>query len=293
MEEVEPGVWEVTVNLPPGAHPYKMVEYITWSYDGYDNIVCDPSAELIHCPDGYKEPWQTDWQHDCAVPSDTVCNSMVMVADCSVPQVELSTLDIDRDAGRVTVVAEATPSKASAAIASVEATLDGEPVDVSWDGAQASLSLTGLSPDRHTLRVTATDDSGAVGERPTSPSGWTRAGTTRGARGASTSPSWTGSPMAMRAGMAARAPPPSWATSWEATCRGSSTCCPTSTSRGEDPVLSNPQDNAEGAWAGQCEQTYAGYHAYWPTRPERSRSTSATGTCCRSWWTPPMTATCG
>ncbi len=265
LVETTPGHFEAQVPLPPGAHPYRLVEFYAWSEGGYENEVCDPNAELIHCEEGYKEPWETDWRHDCASPAATACNSMVKVANCALPQLSLDSLDIDRSGGRVSVAASATPGQAASRITGVRALLDGADHPVDWDGSVARLELSDLSPSRHTLRLVATDDAGNDSEDAFVPL-W---------MDASGDDAW-------REGAIYFAFVDRFANGDPSLDRSEGTTLEIGDYMGGDlqgvidrlPYLdelgvrtlwlSNPQDNAEGAWDGDCDETYAGYHAYWP-----------------------------
>ena len=270
MTQDSSGAWSVTVDLPPGAYGYRIVEQVDWTYDGANIELCDPAAELIYCDDGYKEPWETDWRHDCSTAAETACSSFVRVPDCTVPAVDLSTLEIDRTAGSLSLDATATPGLGRATLASWQATLDGSPVDleVAGDNRSASFSAEGLSTGRHTFQLAVTDDSGAESEVLHVPF-WTDA---------SGDDAW-------RQGSIYFAFVDRFANGDESLDRDEGTSTEIGGYMGGDfqgvldllPYLdelgvktlwlSNPQDNAEGAWAGQCEQTYAGYHAYWPDEP--------------------------
>jgi len=265
LVEVSPGRWEGSVALPPGAHPYRLAEFFAWSQDGFAQEVCDPNATLIHCDDGYKEPWQTDWRHDCSQPAETACDSMVVVADCGSPTVALDRLTIDRAAGTLTLALAATPAAGAGAIDRFTATLDGEPVEVSTDGASGTLTLSGLSPSRHTVRITVTDDAGGTSDELYVPVWMDAAGDDAWRQGSI----YFAFVDRLRDGDATNNGSEGTSTDiggyMGGDLQGVLDLMPYLDELGVQTVwLSNPQDNAEGAWAGQCAQTYAGYHAYWP-----------------------------
>lgn len=270
MQQHAPGEWTVTLNLPPGSHGYRIVEQVDWTHDGASIELCDPQAELIYCDDGYKEPWETDWRHDCSTAAETSCSSLVRVPDCSLPTAELSTLDINREAGTLALTATAAPGRNGTALSGWQATLDGAntTVELTDDGRTATFSAEGLATGRHTFQIRVTDDSGAESE-------------------VLHLPFWTDAEGddAWRQGSIYFAFVDRLANGDESLDRNEGTSTEIGGYMGGDfqgvldllPYLdglgvktlwlSNPQDNAEGAWAGQCSQTYAGYHAYWPDQP--------------------------
>lgn len=130
MEQVD-GAWELRRELEPGTYTYKFVDGSTW--------VTPPDAELLQCDEG--TPWGS-------------CNGMLVVQDCTVPQIRLSGLVIDRQANSV----QATVA-ADRELVSVRVTLNGEEV-----GQGADISLSDLGDGRHTLRITGTDTQGGVSE---------------------------------------------------------------------------------------------------------------------------------
>ncbi len=265
LTEVEPGLWQARVDLEPGAHAYKFVERIDWTYDGYQAWVCDPEAALIHCEDGYKEPWESTFAHVCAPGVDSACNSMIVVEDCSKPTISVDTLSIDRASGRVTVSASAASGAAGGALSSGTATLDGEAISGAWTGSGFTIDVGDLSVGRHTIRLDVTDADGNTADQAYIPF-WTDA------RG---DDAWRDG--AIYFAFVDRL------MNGDVSIDGSEgTTLPIGDYQGGDLRgvvdmldylddmgvrtiwLSNPQDNAEGGWDGDCESTYAGYHAYWP-----------------------------
>ena len=265
LTEVRPGEWEADLELPAGHHVYRVAETYEWSQDSYETTTCDPASELIHCPDGYKEPWDTQWELTCGPGTESVCNSFVVVADCSVPVLDVTELQVDRAAGSASITVSGTPGLGAAAMTGATVTLDGAPVSASWSGETLSLSLTGLDAGRHTVRITATDDSGATSERVHIPIWTDDAGDDAFAAGsiyfAFVDRLANGDPSNDHS-EGATAPLGEYQ---GGDLQGVIDLLPYLDDLGVRTVwLSNPQDNAEGGWAGDCEATYTGYHAYWP-----------------------------
>ncbi len=265
LEEVSPGVWEGTVELAPGPHPYKFVEITEWSMDErYEGWVCDPEAALIHCEDGYKDPWDTSWQHACGSGTTSTCNSMVVVPDCNAPALTLSELRVDRAAGTLSATITGSPGQGGE-ITAVTATLDGASTAVDWAGDTGRISLSGLDSGRHTLRVDATDASGNTAEQLYVPV-WMDAGGEapfrEGAIYFAFVDRFANGDLSIDGSEGATAPIADYA---GGDFSGVTQMLDYLDDLGVRTIwLSNPQDNAEGAWAGDCDAVYAGYHAYWP-----------------------------
>jgi neopullulanase len=238
----EGDAWVTTLDLPTGAYGYKFVERVT-AAAGAEQWSCDAANPRFQCDEGYT------WDPTCPL-GGASCNSLLVVEDCAAPKVELVSLDVDADSGAVSLVAEV-----SGEVAEARATLDGAALD-GWDGARFSWSGT-LEPGRHTIRVTADDadplhvplwiaadpvesgllyyafvDRFADGD----PANDTSEGATA-ASGEYLGGDWAGveGKLDYLADMGVSA-------IW----------------------LTNPQDNAEGAWDGSCGDTFTGYHGYWP-----------------------------
>ena len=245
MESVD-GLWQVTLELDPGAYPYKFVEF-DGLFDDTGSWTCDPNAPLIHCdPD-------TSWDHSCS-PGAASCNSLLVVEPCGPPVLDVVTVDIDRTLGSANVVVT------GSGVEQASATLDGAAIDI-WDGSQFTAALTGLTPGRHTLRFSATNDSG--GDDAYVPF-WTDDFVWEDAvlyfafvdRLANGDASLDVSEGATGSGYEG------------GDFQGVIDVLPYLDDLGVNVVwLSNAQDNAEGAWAGDCDATYSGYHAYWPDDP--------------------------
>ena len=266
MSEESPGTWSLTVDLDPGAYPYRFVERISWSQDDYEVSVCDPLAPLIQCDEGYKEPWETDWSHACASGVEAVCNSLLVVEDCTRPTLELESLEVDRAAGSVSLAARFEADVDGTAVDRILASLDGSPVSGGFDQDVFTLSLDGLAPGRHTLRLTALDVSGSTSEELYLPL-WTDV--------ADPDQGWReGSVYYAFVDRLADGDPASNASEGTSAelgdylggdFQGVTDLLPYLDELGVRTIwISNPQDNAEDDWAGQCGDTFSGYHAYWP-----------------------------
>ncbi len=256
MEEVEPGVFEVTLDLDPGIYTYKFVEKT-----GTEYWVCDPDARYMQCDEYYS----ADGWDDCSAGAAS-CNSMLVVEDCAPPMLHLTDLAIDRDADTVRAEVAFQPGSGGEAPASVSVTLNGESVsacgDLSADTLTCEIVLSGLSDGRYTLRVGATDAAGSAAE-------------------SLYVPFWTDDRR--------------WETgllyyvfvdrfsNGDSSLDGSEGTTHASTDyQGGDWQgvinkldyleelgvtalwLTAPQDNAAGAWGWECEANYSGYHGYWP-----------------------------
>lgn len=149
------GSYSVYLTLEPGSYAYKLVEVS----GGGEGWLCDPDAPLRQCDEGYS------WSASCAV-NDGGCNSMVSVGTCEAPALSLEDLDIDRSADSVALSVSWAAGSGRAALASHRITVNGaEESTGAWDGSgELSVSLSGLSDGRHTIRVYATDEDGVEAE---------------------------------------------------------------------------------------------------------------------------------
>ena len=266
MSPAGDGSWTASLALEPGAYAYKVVEFTEWSVDGYAAWVCDPEADLVHCEEGYKDPSSTEWSHECGSGTESACNSMVVVPQCETPSLDLSSLHIDRAAGSVDLSVRFIPSGMGAALDRFTATLDDATIQGTTGQDSLELSTGGLSPGRHTVRVVATDLDGHAAEELYIPfwtdvaqadDGW-RQGSVyyafldRLANGDTANDSTEGA--SANAGEYQGGD-----------IQGLIDLLPYLEDLGVGTIwISNPQDNAEGAFSGDCEQTYSAYHAYWP-----------------------------
>ncbi|MCB9677143.1 MAG: hypothetical protein H6737_18645 [Alphaproteobacteria bacterium] len=238
--------WSGEVYLPVGDHPYKLV--ITGGGFGGEQWSCDPNAVFIQCDPGYKEPWETTWSHECAPGADT-CNSVVRVPDCSKPVLEVVSLDIDRGAGSVDVEVAGTTQPS--------VTVDG----VAFPVSGSAFTVGGLDDGRHEIVVSDGDAEPLVIPVWTDGFRWEQAtmyfafvdrlknGTPAndGTEGATAElGQYKGGDFVGLREMLPYLDDLGVSVLW----------------------ISNVQDNAEGAYAGDCNATFAGYHAYWPDDPE-------------------------
>jgi glycosidase len=256
MEHVGDGLWTVDIELEPGAHPYKFVE-VSGASQGW---ACDPNAELIQCDEGYKEPSDTRWQHDCSLNASS-CNSMVRVGNCTLPLLELEDLSIDRGGMGVSATVGAWLGAEGGEIVEAVATLDGEAIEGAWTGQAFEVELSGLEPSRHTLRFRITDEDGYSSKEVYVPF-WLDGVEWDGGlmyyafidRVSNGDPSIDGDEGA----------------SWElgsymgGDFQGLIDMLPYLDDLGVTVIwIANPQDNAEGAFSADCG-SYSGYHGYWP-----------------------------
>ena len=265
LVEVRPGVWEADLPLPAGHHVYRVAETYEWSHDSFETTTCDPNSALIHCEDGYKEPWDTQWEMECGPGTESVCNSFIMVEDCSVPVISLSNIAVDRTAGTANLTVSGTPGLGADSLASATITHNGNPVSASWSGTELTVSLSSLAVGRHTVRVTATDSAGGTSEVLHVPFWTDEAGDDAFSAGSiyfafvdrlangdasNDNPEGATAPLGEYQG---------------GDYQGLIDILPYLDDLGVRTLwLSNPQDNAEGGWAGDCDSTYTGYNAYWP-----------------------------
>lgn len=242
------GSWSVTLDLAPGAWPYKFVEADYTA--GTESWACDPEAGLAQCDAGYT------WDPSCPLDSNG-CNSMVVVEDCTLPTLAIASIDVDRDANTVSIEVKATGD-----IADATATLDGEAIS-GWDRDTFRYTSSGLSDGRHTLRFDATDRFGRAAEQLYVPF-WLD------------DRDWQSGLMYYvfvdRFANGDTSRDVSEGTSAESTdyaggdWQGVIDKLDYLDDLGVTVLwLTAPQDNAEGAWGTTCNTDYSGYHGYWPS----------------------------
>lgn len=263
LTENADGTWSVLLDLPEGNYGYKLVEQTGGAFGSDEQWFCDPSADRFQCDAGYKEPWETDWDPICA-PGVESCNSLLVVRPCGPPELVVSKLEIDRDANAVSATVEVGLG-GGGAIEAATATHNGQPIENAWDGQRFELNLTDLADGRHTLRFTVTDASGNTSDEAYVPF-WTD------------DREWESGVMYFAFVDRMKNARTDLDTSEGATAniggyeggdlQGLTEMLPYLDELGVTVLwLSNAQDNTEGAWSGDCDQTYAGYHAYWPDDP--------------------------
>jgi glycosidase len=252
--EVDGAGFVATLSLAPGAYAYKFVEVTERAFDPELAWACDPAAAEMVCGPG-TAPAGQPFTQDCT-PGANSCDSLLIVPDCALPTVTLDSVDLDRSAGRVRASFTATEGLQGSAI-TLAVTLDGDPVDAPGGAVDEG----GLSVGRHELRAVATDAAGRVSREVVVPFwtdefDWDRAVlyfafVDRMENGDPANDDPTGATGA----------------EWEGgDWKGLQDLLPYLDDLGVSVLwISNPQDNAEGAWAGDCSLTYAGYHAYWPS----------------------------
>ncbi|MBT3220330.1 MAG: hypothetical protein HN348_14690, partial [Proteobacteria bacterium] len=260
LEGRRDGLWSLFVDgdeLSPGAWPYKFVEI-----DGStEKWACDANAGLIHCEEGYKEPSDTSWTQDCSPGADS-CNSMFIVDDFDKPRLAVTNLDIDSTIGTVDLEAEFKAGCAGDDAADWSATLDGTDIDDAWSESGFTFSLSGLSEGRHTIRLNAADGADREAESVHIPlwieqdDGWQSgvmyyAFADRFANGDTSIDTSEGASSELASYMGGD-------------FQGLTDALSYLEDLGVTIIwISNPQDNAENAWGGDCG-TYSGYHGYWP-----------------------------
>jgi len=256
LEHVGDGLWTADIELDPGAHPYKFVEVS----GGSQGWTCDPNANLIQCDEGYKLPSDTFWEQDCSLNADS-CNSMVRVENCTVPLLEVESVNIDRSSNGIDVTVGALLGAEGGEIIDAQATIDGEPIDGAWDGSAFSVSLSGLEATRHTLRFEVTDEDDYTSKEIYVPF-WLDGN------------AWDGGLMYYafidRVANGDTSNDSSEGATWElgsymgGDFQGLTDMLPYLDDLGVTVIwIANPQDNAEGAYDADCGD-YSGYHGYWP-----------------------------
>lgn len=252
------GKWSILVDkedIPPGVYSYKFVE----ESGGTSSWTCDPNAGMIQCDQYYKDVNDTTWHNSCTLGNNS-CNSMIVVPDYDTPRLVLTDLDFKASTGKTSVEIEFREGCSGQAASTWKASLDDTSIDV-WNGDGFSYSDT-LSKGRHTLRFEVTDAGGKTTEESFIPlwvednDGWERglmyyAFVDRFINGDTTNDWGEGAcEMAEYRG---------------GDFQGVIDALPYLEDLGVNVIwVSNPQDNAEGDWAGDCSCTYSGYHGYWP-----------------------------
>jgi glycosidase len=269
MKEVDSGLWSTTIRLEPGSYSYRFSEQINWSTKGYENRICDPAAEYLICEDGTMA-----WPEDgaiCASGQDSLCSSLLIVEDCSLPQLQLLWLDSSGDS----LVAEIgwVSGTSDRPMESMSVSLDGVDLSTSepetgnaeliFESNRVRVELSELDPAHHELRIEARDSEGLEAE-PLVHRFWSddhddwRQGTiyfafvdrlSNGETSLDSSEGATHQAGDYQGG--------DWA--------GVEAALPYLSDLGIETLwLSNPQSNADGSWSGDCGESYTGYHAYWP-----------------------------
>ena len=266
MSEVAEGLWSVTLELEPGPMPYRFLESIDWSHDGVEYSVCDPKSDFIHCDNHAAEPGE--WSNDCVSGQTSTCSSLAIIEDCSIPQLEVINLEIDRNAGQAIAEIAFIRSAADAEMASAHITLDGAILDPEWANNRVEIVMSDLDPGRHTLRVSATDQDEQSAEAVWIPfwtdmegeEGW-RSGSLyfamidRFANGDDTIDMQEGASEEIVEYMGGD-------------FQGLTDQLPYLADLGVRSIwISNPSDNVSETWDGDCSSEIAAYHGYWPTNP--------------------------
>ncbi len=263
LTEVRDGVWETVLYLPPGAYPYKVVEESAsfgqqWS--------CNNDEPLRQCDAG------AAYDPVCT-PDDGNCNSLKVVPDCTLPTLEVTevqAVDASEGAsdGSMSVTFSFAPGVDGDGLGELAVTLDGDPVEVDWDGAEPlELAFDGLPAGRHVVRAEAADAAGRAAEPVVVPA-WLDGRTwddgvlyfafvDRFANGdpSNDAPAGAEQPLADWVGG-----------DW----RGLIDRLDYLEALGVTAIwLTAPMDNPDGTWGEECGSSFAGYHGYWPVDGQR------------------------
>ena len=254
MTSVGGGAWSVDLSLSPGAWPYKLVEVDYTA--GTEQWACDPDSDFMQCDEGYS------WDAACT-PGGPSCNSMLMVPDCSLPTLDVTSLRIDRELNTVSVTVDV-PAAKLALISTAAATLDGGAVDA-WTGSGFQYTASNLSDGRHALDFSVTTTDGRT-PTPVHIPFWTDDATWQnglmyyvfvdrfhdGDQAINVSEGTSAASADYDGG------------DW----RGVIDKMDYLEDLGVTVIwLTAPQDNPSGAFGGSCNATYSGYHGYWPAEP--------------------------
>ena len=255
LEEWAEGQWSTSIRLEPGVYAYQFVEFTAWEYDGALLWTCDQDAKLAVCDASTTH--DLEWAQDCAAGGSS-CNSVIRVEDCSIPRIALTEVLVQDDLFSAT----GTIHSPEGSPTTVHAEIDGIEVSITNDGPMFHVEHTGLSIGRHTLSITASDDRNTQAE-PVHLPFWNDGleheeaiiyhalidrlanGNTANDVSADTTHAitdWTGGDL-----------------------EGLTQALPYLDSLGINTIwISNPQQAPEGAWPGDCNATYSGYHGFWP-----------------------------
>ncbi len=264
MEHVTGNTWELRLDdseISPGPIAYKFVEL----QGTVESWTCDPRAEMLQCDEGYKSAYDTDWVHDCGLDNGS-CNSMLIVEDFDKPRLWVDQLSIGHQAGTVQVQISSSPGCSGARLNEGVATIDGEPITGAWTGDGFQVSLQGLEQGRHTLRFDLQDQAGNQAEQTYIPfwiedhDGWESglmyyAFLDRMVNGDGSLDRDEGASYYLGEYM-------------DGDFLGLKDALPYLEDLGVTVIwISNPQDNTEGGWSGDCGSNFTAYHGYWPDDP--------------------------
>jgi glycosidase len=259
LTQALPGMWVVSLDLEPGVYPYKFVEFTAWSHGGAELWTCDALNPLIHCEEGTAA--DLGWVQDCGAGSES-CNSLLVVEDCSKPRIDVVEVEVDRDARTVDISLTAAPSLDSTDDLQIEATIGQKSqTAVARGDGMFHVKLSGLDAGRSTIEIRAVDSSQQEATQ-TIPLwmddfSWDQAvlyhamiDRVANLKTKKDSLEGTSHPITDYAG---------------GDFAGLQAALPYLEDLGVNALwLSNPQAGPTGAWAGDCNATYAGYHGFWP-----------------------------
>ena len=256
LEEWAPGQWTATVLLPPGLHAYQFIEFTEWEHDGAQLWTCDPAADLAICDQSTTH--DLNWAQTCS-PGTASCNSVIRVPDCHQPAIVVNEVSFNTDSVEISGSIK-TPSESST---EVTVLLNGNPISVDHEGTVFHVEHQGLPAGRNTIDITASTEDGVNAEPVYIPfwnDDWTpekaviyHALIDRVANGNPNNDNTAETSHAI--------------TDWAGgDLEGLSDALPYLDSLGINTIwISNPQEGPSGAWGGDCNATYSGYHGFWPT----------------------------
>lgn len=252
------GRFVAELSLAPGAYPYAFIHEIEWSQGAYQGQTCDPNADLIWCPEDYKEPSDIGFANVCE-PDASSCTSLLVVDDCTLPEVEVMRWEV----GPQALSAELAVSQGLDPIDEITVVLDGEALEVPPEDGRVVLDLP-LDEGHHQLEAWVTDTKGRESQRVSIPFwndgfDWSDAVmyqimVDRFADGDGQADS-AGTSVAITDFLGG---------DWQ----GAEAALDYLEDLGVDVLwITNPQSNTAGAWDGDCDETASGYHGYWPDHP--------------------------
>jgi glycosidase len=259
LEEWTDGHWSTSIRLAPGPHAYRFVEFTEWVHDGAMVEVCDPNADLAIC----NESTFTDlrWSQECTGDS-TDCDSMIYVPDCNSPQIHVQNVNVNRPDGRVQLRFKAVPGSEGDPNVSVGVFVDGLSVELIEEDGLFHVEQSDMAPGRVQFDIEVIDGAGETNSVsvPIWMDEWSwdqaiiyHALIDRVANGNTDNDP----------DLETTHPITDWA---GGDIEGLTLSLPYLDSLGINTIwISNPQLAPEGAWDGDCDATYSGYHGFWPS----------------------------
>jgi glycosidase len=153
--------WTVVIGLEPGAYAY---EFHVKNVEGITKESCDPQATLTQCDAGYEADATLGWGPNCGL-GTSVCNSMIVVPDCRLPQLVVDSITTAVSTGSVDAIVSVEQGSLGAPLAGGTVSLDGVVLPTpGWTGSGFDLSLDSLSSGRHELVFSVSDEQGRSSE---------------------------------------------------------------------------------------------------------------------------------